>query len=97
MMVFQTMGESGASRSADLALGLEDRFEIRREAKVNPEAMATSLRMFSGGNIVPFPMHLFTGSLALVDSMAQADSLVWSADLENLDDTAPSSSDHPLD
>ncbi len=97
MMVFHTMGESGASRSADLALGLADRFEIRREAKVNPEAMASSLRMFSGGNIVPFPMHLFTGSLALADSMAQADSLTWAADLESLNVTVPDDSNSPLD
>jgi len=73
MMVFRTLGETGANNPKDLTAGLADRFEIRRETEVDPETLAASLRMFSAGEIRPFPMHLFRESLMLADSLAAPD------------------------
>lgn len=78
MLLFQTMGDSGAETRADLRRALGARLELRREVAADPDVMAASLRMFDDGAIVPFPMDLFRDALrhdAAVAAAAAADSL----------------------
>jgi len=86
LLLFQTLGDSGAETRADLRRALEARLDLRREAAADPEVMAASLRMFQDGAIVPFPMHLFGDALRLE---AEAEAAAAAAALDSLPPAPP--------
>jgi ABC-type branched-subunit amino acid transport system substrate-binding protein len=76
MLTFRTLGDEGMSRPEDLTRALAARLAVREEAELGQSAMAGSLRMFSAGGIVPFPIELYDAAFAATDSLgAAADSL----------------------
>jgi len=64
MLTFHTLGDEGMSLRTDLSRALHDRLELRRETGMDAETMGPALRMFSMGQVEPFPMNLFRDAMA---------------------------------
>jgi branched-chain amino acid transport system substrate-binding protein len=80
-MLLDTLHQSGAANRAQLAAALQNRLANRDIETGGPESYATAVRMFSAGQIVPFPAGIFAEAWDLTDGVvAVADSLV----VENL-------------
>lgn len=75
MLTFRVLGEEGTDRPEDLTRALAERLAVLDDAELGREAMAGSLRMFSAGSIVPFPIDRHDAAFAPVDSLSAADSL----------------------
>ena len=80
-MLLDTMAKSGATSRLQLTHALRDRLASRDFESEGPESFAGSVRMFSGQEIVPFPVERFAEAWQLSEG-AVADSLLADPDPE---------------
>ncbi|RKZ16390.1 hypothetical protein DRQ50_06160, partial [bacterium] len=73
-MLLDTLASSGAANRAQLTRALQGRLASRDLETEGPESFAAAVQIVRAGNIVDFPLEIFTESWALTEGM-RADSL----------------------
>ncbi len=89
MLVLDSLAREGVEERHALAAALHRRLEVRQIDVEGPEAFARVVRMYYGGEVVPFPATLFVDTW-----QAAADTLLSGADADSLtvpvgEDTLP--------